>query len=68
MGIDDILLVKTDNSSHPLTGLLYIPEQKTSKLIIISHGLGSSKQDMTHLAKKICEQGFFVGSQGDVHQ
>ena len=60
MGIADILLLKTDHPNNPLAGLLYIPVQKTSKLLVISHGFGCSKQDMASLAQKICDQGYFV--------
>ena len=60
MPIDDISLIRIEDSAHPLVGLLYTPEEALSRALVLAHGYSGSKQDVASLAQTLCNAGYPV--------
>ena len=56
----DISLVRIEDADHPIVGLLYTPAQEASLAVVLAHGYGGSKQDMTSLGQALCDAGYHV--------
>ena len=59
-GYMDISLTRIEDADHLVVGLLYTPAQKASQAVVLAHGYGGSKQDMTSLGQALCDAGYHV--------
>jgi esterase/lipase len=56
----DISLVRIEDADHLVVGLLYTPAGEASQAVVLGHGYGGSKQDMSSLGQALCGAGYHV--------